>query len=556
MALQKLPVRSLDTEERRRLVAERINGILDHGFDDSRTRTNNEVQAGIFPTNPAYPPGHFHRYGAVGDGVTDDSAAIQRAFNSGGHVQAISGNTYYTGTATISVPAGSRATLYGIRLKSVVDEATFLDVVGDDVEILGVEIEGQGNGSTTTSDEVLVRFSGASAAAYLSGLLLKDCYIHDSGFYGVFSQFGRDVTITNCYFDDIAYTAVMVLSGVNWNVSNNQISDITPGSAGNAYGISFNRDGSSTGTATFPRCTDCQANNNIVQNITDWEALDTHGGERITFANNVIINCLYGINVSPISAANLAPLDVTITGNVISSGTESSDPGRAIGSGGVDSSNKSRNITVSGNVVRGYGPDSNSDGAIMFQYVDGLIITGNVIEDSRASGICVLIDNDQFVLSGNAIRGIRNGVANAAGINIRQGSQTGYVGDNFIAATAEIGIFIASSSTGVEFGRNVITTSGSRYTDAINAGRGLEITGTTTTDVASIANGAQAQFNITVTGAELGDECSVTCSISTAALSLTGTVTATNTVTAVLQNNTGGAVDLANATYTAVVRKL
>lgn len=40
-------------------------------------QTAAEAEAGVTPTNYAYPPGHAFRYGAVGDGTTDDSAAVQ-----------------------------------------------------------------------------------------------------------------------------------------------------------------------------------------------------------------------------------------------------------------------------------------------------------------------------------------------------------------------------------------------------------------------------------------------------------------------------------------------
>lgn len=522
---------------------------------DSLKRTDAEISAGVTPVNYAYAPGHFHRYGASGDNSTDDSSSVQAAFNSGAVVTGIPGKTYYCGTTTISIPANAKASLYGVALRTAVNGATFLNCTGDNIEILGAEIYGRGNSSAVGS-EILLAFSGANSSSYRSGLLLKDCYLHDVGFYAVYSAFGADVDILSNYFDNIAYAAVLANSPRNWRVNGNQITDITPGSSGNAYGISFSRDDSATGVATFPVPIDCEANHNVVQNITAWEALDCHSGERITFSNNLIVNCKFGINMSPIPAVPIAPRDITVVGNVIVSGSVSSDPGRAIGSGGYDSTHRATNIVVSGNVVRGYGINSNEEGALMFQYTDGLMVIGNVIEDSRASGICLFIANDSFVVSGNAVRGVRNGVANAASLNIRNTTQTGHVAGNYFDATAEIGMFIANSNPGVSFGSNRVITSGSLYSSALYAGAGFEMEGSTTTDVASIANGAQAQFNITVAGAELGDYvAAITCSISTAALSLTATVTAADTVTAVLQNNTGGAVDLASATYTALVRK-
>ena len=75
----------------------------------------------------------------------------------------------------------------------------------------------------------------------------------------------------------------------------------------------------------------------------------------------------------------------------------------------------------------------------------------------------------------------------------------------------------------------------------------------TTWDASSIADGDEEAKEITVTGAALGDLVLVSLSIDVADLVLDGQVTAADTVTAVLANNTGGAVDLASATLYAVV---
>lgn len=555
MPLQKLPTVDLDNVNHRRGARERINQILDHSFDDSRRQTPAEKLAGVTPVNYAYAPGHFHRYGAVGDNATDDSLAIQAAFDSGSIVTAIAGFIYYCGTTQIDIPANSRASLYGVALRTAVNGTTFLNCTGGEVEIHGVEVYGRGN-SSVTSNEILFKFSGADASNYLSGLLIKDCYFHDVGQYAIFSQFGADADVAGCYFDDIGYAAVIARSARNWRVNGNFITDVSPGSGGQAYGVVFDRDDSSTGVGTYPAPIDCEACNNIVKGITVWEALDTHGGSRITFSNNLIFDCKYGINVSPIPAVPLVPNDITITGNVIFSGSLSSDPGRAIGSGGYDSSNKTSNLIIANNIVKSYGLDANDDGAIMVQYTKGAVIIGNVVEDSRGSAICILQSNADFLVSGNAVRGVRSGVANATALNIRNTTQTGHVAGNYLDATAEIGMVIANTSTGVSFSGNRVVTSGTRFSSALYAGDGLEMEGSTTTDRGSIANGAQDQFGITVAGAEIGDYVvGIACDISTQALSLTGTVTAADTVTAVLQNNTGSAVDLANATYTALVRK-
>jgi hypothetical protein len=64
---------------------------------------------------------------------------------------------------------------------------------------------------------------------------------------------------------------------------------------------------------------------------------------------------------------------------------------------------------------------------------------------------------------------------------------------------------------------------------------------------ASIANGAQASTTVAIPGLVLGDfVMSVALSIDSGGLVVTGRVTATDTVTLIYANTSGGAVDLAS----------
>jgi len=82
-------------------------------------------------------------------------------------------------------------------------------------------------------------------------------------------------------------------------------------------------------------------------------------------------------------------------------------------------------------------------------------------------------------------------------------------------------------------------------------------TASATWDAASIADGANEAKEITVTDVALGDiVIGVSMDLDVEDLQLTADVTATDTVTAVLSNTTGSAVDLDSATVRVVVMKL
>lgn len=74
------------------------------------------------------------------------------------------------------------------------------------------------------------------------------------------------------------------------------------------------------------------------------------------------------------------------------------------------------------------------------------------------------------------------------------------------------------------------------------------LTGSKTWDPASVANGGEVNTTVAVTGAVVGNYVQASFSNDLQALTLTGYVSAADTVTVVLANNTGGAIDLASGT--------
>jgi hypothetical protein len=82
------------------------------------------------------------------------------------------------------------------------------------------------------------------------------------------------------------------------------------------------------------------------------------------------------------------------------------------------------------------------------------------------------------------------------------------------------------------------------------------LSGSDTWDPASIADGDEEAKEVTVTGAALGDFVIASFSLDVTDLTLTANVTAASTVTCVLANNTGGAIDLASGTiYVRVIQR-
>lgn len=76
-----------------------------------------------------------------------------------------------------------------------------------------------------------------------------------------------------------------------------------------------------------------------------------------------------------------------------------------------------------------------------------------------------------------------------------------------------------------------------------------------TVNMASAADAETQAADITVAGAELGDLVLVAFGVDVADLTVDAQVTADDTVTVTVNNNTGGAVDLAETTVTGIVLK-
>ena len=96
-----------------------------------------------------------------------------------------------------------------------------------------------------------------------------------------------------------------------------------------------------------------------------------------------------------------------------------------------------------------------------------------------------------------------------------------------------------------------------RNFELIDAAVGEILVGSKTQDFPSINDGAQTTTTVTVTGAALGDFVeAVSVGVDLAGTVLTGYVSAADTVTVVLRNGTGGAVNLASTTLRVRVRKV
>jgi len=130
-----------------------------YAVNQTYNRTAAEISAGVMPTNYGYQPGDVRRYGAVGDGVTDDSSALQSAINAtpAGATLKFDGRSYRINTkltvtspinidfagSTLILNNSSSPTNHHIDINSVLATATtWTETISQDASVLNVTAPG------------------------------------------------------------------------------------------------------------------------------------------------------------------------------------------------------------------------------------------------------------------------------------------------------------------------------------------------------------------------------------------------------------------------------
>lgn len=405
--------------------------------------------------------------GAVGDGSTDDTAAIQAVIDAaatGSGIVFPKTSGYFKITSAITITKALTITGPGTVTQATTNTPGFV-VTASNVTIDGLTLNGfqsatySGHGSENAI-YAHGTFHAGLAPTYISNLTVKNNTITGWGAAAIQADYISGFKIVNNTISTLPYAGIAIISGTDGDISGNIVSNIsgTGVSGNNAYGIFASRATDDAGNLTSqPRSVRISITNNSISNITSWVGIDTHSGAYLTIANNIIRNTFYGITAGSSKDSGgvtytYAPLGITITGNVLDSTVSTGVMGTGISLTGTTV--EFATGCIIGNVIQAYGTSSNAiDGAIVAYNTNGLTISGNSVKEASPNGIYMTQNNYGATISGNSITDVWTNSVPVGGVNgiITPGADHNelFIGDNVIRQISKSATYLLNNAGGV-----------------------------------------------------------------------------------------------------------
>lgn len=380
-------------------------------------------------------------FGAVGDGVTDDTAAIVAWLAVGGRLYAPRPTVSYKYTSNLTPVSNSE--IYGDGDSTVFKGGAnckgFTLTGLSNVVLRDFKIDGnRTNFATVTNDAIFVDWTGiagsnididhvtvrdpagagiialAAVGTPSSGLRVNFCDVQNTGAHGIIAQdYISDVEMTH---NKVKNSGLLVAdrpcitasrSGSNVIVSDNIVVGSPAALGASVHGISID----TTTNAT------CQGNN--VRDCIGYGieiGFVTNGA----FTGNTINNCTrFGIGGSGDQASASRNINVSVTGNTITGGA--SDGINFFITGGTGTLFHQM-VTISGNTLR-----NNAGSGVLIIFADRVAVTGNSVSGNTLTGI-YMVDCKNHFIDGNTV--VNNNVGAIHSVAITEAGAVVTVVDN------------------------------------------------------------------------------------------------------------------------------
>lgn len=365
-------------------------------------------------------------FGAIGDGVVDDTSAIQAALNSGANSVVVPDGTYIVTSLLVS----SALTIFGPgKLKRTTSlSSSVINITASNVVIDGISFAGASEGSTVVtqnSSDNAVLVSGTSSVSPLSNITFRSLNIDGFAGFGVFVNYAVNVIAESNYVVNCGYCGIGFLSVIEGRITNNRVKNITASTGVNYYGIFITRDPSKN-LSNSARSTNCIVSNNIVSEVPKWTGIDGHAPSNWIVTNNRVYFCKNGIyaqydDVGAAFPANAQ--DVIISGNIVEGPASTSDSQLGIASLGASGLINQR-IKITDNIVERSGGFNSPLGAIHITFTDHAEVFNNVIDQAVRVGLSVIGTSQYVTIADNKINGVIAGASSASYMYFALGSLT------------------------------------------------------------------------------------------------------------------------------------
>lgn len=498
-------------------------------------RTAAEIAAGVTPVNYAYVPGDVRRYGAIGGGVIDDSAAFANAaLVCGTYPMSI---PYISGGYKIVTPFALPANATAIGLDRPLLFATVngtpvcTATAGGPITLTGIRFQG-----SSASTLPLSGFGGFSAQstglvtiANCSNIRVTDCEF--STFYNGLSANGcTRAWVQRNVVSTYLYTGILTGETTQFEIECNDISNCTQAGASVAYGVQCTGNQAGSQPAQYN-----SVSFNRIRDIPSWDAIGSHDIDGLRVIGNDIRNVRHGIDIGFLVNTNVVE-NITVANNYVEGTAVDTWSSASAEIGGIivagfDATHRVLGATITGNMIRGFFNVNgmvgagNGAGCISVSNIDDANITGNIITGGgtgntpQSTGIyCAGVCN-RLTIASNSIEGgsyprggirLENVVADIVMITGNSGIQS-TTGNDHLAITG-------STITGLSVGNNP-SNSTSPYVEG-------------TSTITYIAGNATGQSSLTLTGCTTAPAANATWSVSNGVVTLNiPSITATSNAT-------------------------
>lgn len=264
-------------------------------------------------------------FGLVGDGVADDTAAMQAFFDNSFGRGYLAPGTYKCSPLTmpgeVEIWGGPFAIIKGATATGVL-----ITLTGSDITLRGFTVDGIALLDTVAGGYIAGHYGiqseyggdldlGTSFGILAQRITIDGLTVKNFGHSAIDLRKVDDSLVAHCNVSRCGYGGIMFWSGLRCDVKYNTVTNIFPGDDGitpklNAYGVVFSN-------WTLDRVSvECRGLYNKVYDIPSWEGMDEHNGEGIEFIGNTIKRCATGIAFQH-STAGQPLLDCKALGNTI-----------------------------------------------------------------------------------------------------------------------------------------------------------------------------------------------------------------------------------------------